>query len=241
MVMDILAIIIAILFSWFGSCAANIDPSATQPTEVYQQEGLQYTLVQNGYEVSSVGTYKKEKNIVIPSTYNGLPVTSIGDYAFYSCSLTSVTIPEGVTRIGNSAFEACHSLTSVTIPEGVTKIGNSAFDGCSNLSRVTLPDSLISIGNNAFAWSELTSVIIPDRVISIGSGAFKLCSELRHVMLPDSLVSIGSGAFSDCSHLDYINYAGTKAQWELIEISESFLLQDLMKVKCTDGVAYFYT
>lgn len=74
-------------------------------------------------------------NIVIPEsvTYNGktYPVTSIGFYAFYSCSdLTSVTIPNSVTIIDGRAFESCSSLTNVTIPNSVTTIGGSAFYKC---------------------------------------------------------------------------------------------------------------
>ena len=66
-------------------------------------------------------------------------VTSIGDAAFYGCTgLTSVTIPEGVTSIGDTAFCGCTGLTSVTIPEGVTRVGDAAFYGCTGLTSVTL-------------------------------------------------------------------------------------------------------
>ena len=63
-------------------------------------------------------------------------VTSIGDHAFDSCSLTSVTIGNSVTSIGDSAFSYCRSLTSVTIPERVTSIGTDAFTSCENLREV---------------------------------------------------------------------------------------------------------
>ena len=101
-------------------------------------------------------------------------MTSIGDYAFYSCSsLTSITLPEGVTSIGDYAFDGCSSLTSITIPESVTSIGSSAFSGCSSLTSITIPESVTSIGDKAFYnCSSLYSVTIGSGVLSIGNDAF---------------------------------------------------------------------
>jgi len=119
-------------------------------------------------------------NVVITSFYDGYPVTSIGNNAFYSCiNLTSVTIPNSVTSTGNDAFEGCTSLLSVTIPNSVTSIGDSAFEGCTSLASVTIPNSVTSIGVVAFAYSRLTSVTIPDSVTSIWYGAFADCYYLR--------------------------------------------------------------
>ena len=136
---------------------------------------LTFTLNGDGTEYSvsdCLGT--ASGSLDIPSTYNGLPVTSIGDFAFQFCSsLTSVTIPNSVTSIGNYAFESCSSLTSITIPDSVTSIGNRAFYGCSSLTSITIPNSVTSIGVGAFAaCSSLTSIIIPDSVTSIGRDAF---------------------------------------------------------------------
>ena len=78
-------------------------------------------------------------------------VTTIGDYAFECCdSLTSITIPDSVTSIGSHAFWACDSLASVTIGNGVTTIGDSTFYGCLSLTSITIPDSVTSIGSFAF-------------------------------------------------------------------------------------------
>ena len=77
----------------------------------------------------------------------GNTVTSIGNYAFFSCiSLTSVTIPSSVTSIEDVAFGGCFGLTSVTIPDSVTSIGNYAFEDCIGLTSITIPDSVESIG-----------------------------------------------------------------------------------------------
>ena len=76
--------------------------------------------------------------LAIPLTYDGKPVTRIGNMAFKNCgSLTSVIIGNNVTSIGNWAFEGCHSLTNVTIPDSVTRIGSVAFQGCSSLKSIT--------------------------------------------------------------------------------------------------------
>jgi len=113
-------------------------------------------------------------DVVIPDTLDGLPVTSIGARAFYSTSVgvTSVTIPNSVTNIGDFAFYACQYMTNVTIGNGVASIGQHAFDTCS-LNSITIPNSVTSIGDSAFQnCMDLTSVTIPNSVTSIGSGVF---------------------------------------------------------------------
>ncbi len=145
---------------------------------------------------------KLVKDLVIPDG-----VTSIGNFAFQYCSsLTSVTIPDGVTSIGMSAFSSCSGLTSVTIPDSVTSIGGFAFFGCSSLTSVTIPDGMTSIGDYVFYnCSGLSGVTIPDSVTSIGYRAFELCSGLTSVTIPDSVKSIGDYAFSGCSGLTNVN------------------------------------
>ena len=86
-----------------------------------------------------------EGAVVIPDEIAGLPVTSIGQATFFSCSrLTSITIPNGVTSIGEWAFSGCESLSSITIPESVTAIGDFAFAECKSLTSVTIPQAFHS-------------------------------------------------------------------------------------------------
>ena len=119
-----------------------------------------------------------EKDVVIPGTISGKKVTSIEDDAFEYCSdITSVTIPDGVTRIGTYAFSWCESLKTVNIPDSVTSIGDFTFEFCSSLTSVNIPNSVTSIGYFAFySCSSLTSVTIPDSITNIERYAFACCN-----------------------------------------------------------------
>ena len=120
--------------------------------------------------------------------------------------MTSVSIPDGVTIIRESAFSGCSSLTSVSIPDGVTSIGYAAFSGCRGLTSVSIPDGVTSIEGHAFSYcSGLTSVSIPDGVTSIGSSVFRDCSSLTSVSIPEGVTSIGTYAFYDCSGLTSVS------------------------------------
>jgi len=119
-------------------------------------------------------------------------VTTIGDSAFFSNGLTSVTIPDSVTTIELGAF-ADNSLTSVTIPDSVTTIGTNAFR-LNALTSVTIPASVTTIGNGAFGQNELTSVDIADGVTTIGVSAFAV-NQLTSVVIPASVTTIGAFAF----------------------------------------------
>ena len=113
--------------------------------------------------------YDKMTNAVI-----GDCVTSIGGSAFFMCySLTSVTIPNTVTRINSHAFHAC-GLTSVTIPSSVTRIDGYAFAYCGSLTSVTIPSSVTTIGGAAFAGCDsLTSITVNATTPpTLGSGVF---------------------------------------------------------------------
>ncbi len=96
--------------------------------------------------------------------------------------MTTVTIPDSVTSIGNQAFLGCTGLTSVTIGNSVTSIGYYAFQGCTGLTTVTIPNSVTSIGNYAFyGCTGLTSVTIGNSVTSIGNYAFLVCRGLTEI------------------------------------------------------------
>ena len=146
----------------------------------------------------------------IPSSiiYNNVnySVTSIGDSAFYGCTmLTSVSIGNTVTKIGNNSFAFCETITSMTIPNSVTSIGDHAFENCKKMISITIPNSVTNIGEEAFsACFNLTSVTIPNSVKKINKGTFLSCLSLSSVTIGSSVTSIGDFAFYSCSKLTSI-------------------------------------
>ena len=156
-----------------------------------------------GYSFRVPETNYELKYVYDDSTITGIEISNVDKDA------VSVTIPEGVTSIGNSAFEYCSSLTSIgswafeycssltsiSIPEGVTSIGSWAFEYCSSLRGISIPDSVTNIGNYAFrGCSSLTSISIPEGVKNIGDSAFAYSDSLSKILLPKSVESIGNSA-----------------------------------------------
>ena len=169
----------------------------------------------NSYSVSKCDTAATGE-LVIPASYNGLPVTSIASYAFNRCNqLTGVTIPDTVTEIGREAFYGCSSLVYVTIPEGVTKIDSYAFIGCKALSSVTIPSTVTKIGTNPFTYSNsLTSLKVASGnsvYHSAGNCIIETATQTLIVGCPASKIPsdgsvtvIGKSAFENCDALTAI-------------------------------------
>jgi hypothetical protein len=172
----------------------------------------QFTFVTNNGAITITAYTGPGGAVMIPETTNGLPITSIGDWAFYYCSnLTSVAIGNNVnvTSIGDWAFFFCVSLTNVTIGNSVTNIGDEAFNSCSSLTSVTIGNSVTSIGDGEFYYcSNLTSVTIGNSVTSIGGRAFEHCISLTSIVIPGGVTSIGSFAFFGCSELTGVYFRG---------------------------------
>ena len=122
---------------------------------------------------------------------------------FALAGLTSYTIPDSVTSIGEGAFSGCSGLVSIIIPNSVASIGEGAFSGCSGLASVTILDGVTTIGDYAFSGcSSLASVTIPDGVTTIGSYAFYECSGLINITIPNSVTSVGDYTFINCFNLE---------------------------------------
>lgn len=140
-------------------------------------------------------------DITIPSG-----VTGIGDWAFCNCSaLTGITIPNSVTDIGYGIFMGCTKLESITVPNSVTIIGDCAFQDCTSLTDITIPNKVTNITYSTFrGCTSLKNITIPSSVTSIGDCAFENCSALTGITIPGSVTSIGSSTFANCGSLTSI-------------------------------------
>lgn len=133
-------------------------------------------------------------------------VTEIPNYTFANMTkLTSVTLPDSISKIGLRAFQNCSSLRTVTIPAAVTEIGIYAFAGSGvrsvDFSKCT---GLTSIGERCFEkCGSLQQIEITDKIplTTVGIYAFDQCTSLQSVYLPDSMQTIGECAFANCKSL----------------------------------------
>lgn len=139
----------------------------------------------------------------IPAQIGGVAVTGIYKYAFHRWkNLTTVTLPETITVIGETAFMDCSALHSINLPDGLTEVSDNMFYNCTSLREIVLPDSITAIGNWAFkGCTALERINIPDGVDWIGSFAFEGCSNLTEITLPKGIVSIENFTFKDCASL----------------------------------------
>jgi len=223
-----------------GSSIATQD--TCDPLDEYT-EGLVFELNDDGSTYSVTGYTGKAKTVVIPQNYEGCPVTSIGDSAFYkNTSITSITIPDSITSIGDLAFYGCDSLTGNTYGNALY-LGNESNKflvllKTKNTSMISLsihPDTKI-IADYAFMnCNLLISMTIPEGVTSIGCGAFINCKALTRVTIPEGITSIRMGTFNSCQSLTSITIPDSVTS---IAETSFFGCTSLTNVFIPDGVTF---
>lgn len=150
-------------------------------------------------------------------------VTKISDYAFEYCqSISQVTIPGSVNKIGDYAFYMCTGISTVNIPSvGVAYIGASAFDSCSSLRNIAIPATVSYIGSSAFTWTPIGTATISQGIIE--GHAFEGCGALNKLNIGAGVTKIGDYAFNKCDAMDAhyggtITYGGSQAMWDALPI-----------------------
>ena len=179
------------------------NPNLSQPiedlsTKVTEEDLNEAITDEFGVKYSKDGRKLLKAPYELDSTYSikeGVKI--ICERAFFCCgSLSSLVIPDSVSRIGNGAFNGCYYLQKLEIPDGVTRLGEGAFEGCSSLGSLVIPDSVTSIEDRVFNdCHSLKSLVIPDGVTSIGEDAFAGCESLKSLVIPASVVNIKGDPF----------------------------------------------
>ncbi len=215
---------------------------------------LVYTYLSESDSYSVKCIDKEITSAVIPSSYEGKPVTQIESEAFGGCSLLkNVVIPPSIVSIGQNAFLGCRrlsvefekgrtsipdyalcnaSVVSITIPDGVEFIGAEAFKGC-QIKEIEIPDSLKRIGRDAFAACPITHINLPDGIESIDG--FFGCSSLTEIRIPKSVKTIGDSAFSFCGKLKSVSIENASVR---IGTSAFYGCEELQNVSLGNSVTY---
>ena len=234
---------------------------ANDGTITYYQaasEGLAYALNPDGlsYAVTGIGTCT-DTDIIIPDTYEGLPVTAIGQTAFLNCNfMETVFIPDSVVSLGYLPFAFCTSLVSIEVSEthpllvsinGDLYCKNNAYPGFKMIllqyavgksdTRFVIPAGVSHLSHGACATSKsLEDLVISDEVVYIESAAFTAISSLKKITLPASLMYLGPAIMEESVGVDTIIYNGTVEQWNSFEKDRDWNLgAGNYTIYCTDG------
>lgn len=230
--------------------------------EDFSESDWNYEIYDNHVEI--IAYTGNETNLVIPNSIKGKSVTSIGISAFEPSSseesvLVTVTLPDTVTTIKESAFALCQNLTEINLPANLSSVGDSAFantgirqivipagvttieDGtfaeCYDLESLTFSDSLKYIGDSAFlSCTKLKTVKLPENLSYLGHWAFCQCTGLTEISIPNGLPEIGEQAFSGCSSLEKVNFGegvesiGDFAFFECSSLSDIMIPNSVKKI-----------
>jgi len=187
------ALLMLAVIALFASC--NEVPSGKK--DYLELEGLLYRLSEDGKSYAVAGYTDIGEEVTVPADINGLPVTELGNSAFYNATeLRRISLPNTVVKIDDYAFDNCYKLESPLLPSSVEFIGFNAFSDCSSIK----------------------SLVFPNALVEIESCAFERCSSIERIAIQPSLEKIGRDVFDDCSNLKELHIADLAA-WCAIEFA----------------------
>lgn len=207
---------------------SNADMPTLDENDTYKDNGNIYTYSLNTADNTATltkftGTGTTAK---VPETVKkdgaSYTVTTIGKQTFANyrlqSTLSSVTLPDSIQTIEDSAFYGCHLLSDITIPKDLITVEHGAFSFCSNLTSITLPEGLTTVGNGAFGGAGLTNITIPK-----------------------SLKKVGESAFASIHTINTVTYTGTLAQWnKLINSEDGNSFDNATNTQLTSPLNFYY-
>lgn len=157
----------------FTGCTGKTSAQSGNDKNASPVSAFSYDLSEDGQGIRITGYSGEGGDVVIPSKIEDIPVVEIGQLSFTGQitkrqTITSVTVPASVVRIGMNAFSYLANLTTVTLPDNLKVISNNTFSACKSLRKVNLPSSLEAIHGQAFSGcGELVDLVIPASITSI--------------------------------------------------------------------------
>lgn len=207
-----------------GSCSFSLEDAMVRlkayinGTEVYtppedfveSRENDLFTYDVYETYVVLTGYLGEGKSVTVPGKLDGLPVTTIGELAFYyGTAVENVILPDSVTTLEENAFYYCRALKSVAMPDSITSIGEKCFSWCSSLYAIRLPKSVTAIPDYCFnECAALEMIVLPAGLTSVGTRAFSGCTALSQLSFGSELTSVGSLAFRGCVSLEALRLPG---------------------------------
>ena len=200
---------------------------------------LTYELTGDYYTVTGIESAAEAAEVVIPSSYQGVPVRAVAPHAFWGKTfITEIEIPGGIAEIGNYAFQNCTALSSVTIGDGASGFGTGIFLNCTGIREATVPASAVSLLPKNLQTLTVTSG-------TIGAGALAGCAQLTSLTAPavgvlgglfgDTKGVLQSLTLTDCTEIAASAFAGFTALRE-IDLPDTITS---IGAGALEGTAYF--
>ena len=204
--------------------AQTVPEIVTEPEAIVETEAIpepeiilmdtegEYTYTVSAENTATITNYTgSDTELVIPDSLGGYPVTGIGGSAFAKKSIVSVVIPDGVTVIGNYAFDGCTSLAVIDLPDSLTTLGGKAFGSCTSLLEIRIPANVSSAGvveyndYGPFHASGIKKATLEEGCTEIPANLFRRAQKLEEVVMCEGITTIGSRAFDECTSLAVID------------------------------------
>ena len=194
----------------------------TNLPELYYIDGITYVV--QGQRVIAINCDNTLKEATVASTVNGLPVTELRA-TFKDCGgLKSVSLPNTLEILGDSAFENCYALVDVKIPSSVTEIGNKTFMYCNNLKNIVIPNSVTKAGRMVFYHCiSLENIVLSDSLTSVDLG-FTWCDQIKSVNIPKNVTKIYQWVFDDSVNLRQVYISSSVTYLTITSFAKNTIL-----------------
>ncbi len=200
------------LDAWWKISFANSTANPTYYAKDLYVDDAVVTSISTPTELTVLNGYNFVNCASITSITLHEGLTALGNGCFSGTGISKIDVPSTLTKLNDSVFENCKSLVVTTVPSHITYIGNYAFAGCTAITEFTIPESYgnNNYGNGILKGTSIKEIVIPSNITEVRSNTFQDCKLLEKVVLHENISTISGSVFQGCSALTDINLADTK-------------------------------